>query len=60
MPLYQYKCANCGCREQRIGGVDDHTAVCAECGGVMVRLDSDWFGPYFLAQEQESNQNQKR
>jgi len=59
MPRYEYECVDCGCVSVRIGGVDDHTAVCAECGGVMVRLDSDWFGPYFLTQE-ESNQNQKR
>ena len=43
MPAYDYVCSNCEAREQRIGGLDDHTVICDQCGQVMVRqgdLDS--------------------
>ncbi len=29
------------------GGLDDHTALCAPCGGLMLHLDEDIFQPYF-------------
>jgi putative FmdB family regulatory protein len=47
MPIYEYRCVDCGSRDQRVAGLDDHTALCARCGGLMLRLDEDVFRPYF-------------
>ncbi len=47
MPLYEYQCVDCGSWDQRVAGLDDHTAICAQCGGLMLRLDEDVFRPYF-------------
>jgi len=47
MPIYEYQCVDCGCREQRVGGVDDATALCIKCGGLMLRLDDDLLSSYF-------------
>ena len=47
MPIYEYRCVDCGGRDQRVAGCDDHTAICADCGGLMLRLDDDVFRPYF-------------
>jgi putative FmdB family regulatory protein len=47
VPIYEYQCVDCGGRDQRVGGVDDHTALCTRCGGLMLRLDEDVFRPYF-------------
>ena len=47
MPIYEYQCVDCGGRDQRVAGLDDHTALCALCGGLMLRLDVDVFQPYF-------------
>lgn len=47
MPAYEYQCVDCGCREKRVGGLDDHTAICMDCGSLMLRLDDDIFSPYF-------------
>ncbi len=47
MPIYEYPCVDCGGRDQRVAGLDDHTARCAQCGGLMLRLDEDVFQPYF-------------
>ncbi len=47
MPLYEYQCVDCGGQDQRMAGLDDHTALCTECGGLMLRLDEDVFKPYF-------------
>jgi hypothetical protein len=47
MPAYHYQCVECQKREVRIGGVDDHLAVCVCCGHLMVRLDNELFAPYF-------------
>jgi len=47
MPIYSYQCVECGDQDGRIGGLDDHTALCMVCGGVMVRLEQDPFSPYF-------------
>jgi len=30
-----------------VAGLDDHTALCIQCGGLMLRLDEDVFQPYF-------------
>lgn len=37
MPAYEYVCVNCGIKEVRITGIDDHTVICDECRQVMVR-----------------------
>ncbi len=47
MPIYEYQCVDCDGRDQRVAGLDDHTALCADCGGLMLRLDEDVFTPYF-------------
>jgi len=47
MPIYDYQCVDCGDRELRVAGLDDHTALCHQCGGLMLRLDEDVFQPYF-------------
>ena len=39
-----------GEREPRVAGLDDHTALCAKCGGLMLRLDEDVFAPYCIEQ----------
>lgn len=53
MPAYEYICSSCETGEFRIGGLDDHTVICDQCGQVMVRqadLDS------LLASYQQSAQ----
>jgi putative FmdB family regulatory protein len=47
MPSYEYKCIHCGAEEERIGGLDDNTALCMDCGNLMLRLNEDVFRPYF-------------
>jgi len=47
MPLYLYRCIDCGTIDPRIAGLDDHTALCVKCGGLMFRLGDDLFAPYF-------------
>ena len=47
MPLYHYQCLDCAAQDPRLGGLDDHTAICVACGGLMLRLDLDLFQPYF-------------
>ena len=47
MPIYEYQCVDCEGRDQRVAGLDDHTALCTQCGGLMLRLDEDIFRPYF-------------
>ncbi len=47
MPIYEYQCVDCGSRDQRVAGLDDHTALCTQCGSLMLRLDEDVFRPYF-------------
>jgi putative FmdB family regulatory protein len=47
MPIYEYQCVDCGGQDQRVAGLDDHTALCTQCGGLMLRLDEDIFRPYF-------------
>lgn len=47
MPFYLYQCVDCNGLDQRVAGLDDHTAICAECGGLMLRADQDVFQPYF-------------
>jgi len=47
MPTYNYQCVACGAADLRIAGLDDHVAVCVDCGGMMLRTDDDLFAPYF-------------
>ena len=47
MPIYEYQCVDCGDRDQRVAGLDDRTALCTQCGGLMLRLNEDLFRPYF-------------
>ncbi len=47
MPLYEYDCLECRARETRVAGLDDHTALCIDCGGIMLRQDEDIFQAYF-------------
>ena len=47
MPIYEYQCVDCAGKDQRVAGLDDHTALCTQCGGLMLRLDEDIFRPYF-------------
>jgi hypothetical protein len=47
MPAYNYQCADCGARDLRIAGLDDHVAFCVKCKGLMLRTDDELFAPYF-------------
>jgi putative FmdB family regulatory protein len=47
MPIYDFKCPDCGLHDSVVGGLDDCTAVCPGCGGTMLRQDEDIFAPYF-------------
>ena len=47
MSIYEYQCVDCGWRDQRVAGFDDHTAICTYCDGLMLRLDDGVFRPYF-------------
>lgn len=47
MPIYEYQCVDCGRPDHRVAGLDDHTAICIHCGGLMLRLNEDVFQPYF-------------
>ena len=47
MPIYEYQCVDCGSQDQRVAGLDDHTAICISCEGLMLRLNDDVFTPYF-------------
>jgi|GEM_PF-400191 putative FmdB family regulatory protein len=47
MPIYDYQCVECGGRDERVAGLDDATALCVFCGGLMLRVDEDVFAPYF-------------
>jgi len=47
MPIYEYQCVDCRGVDERVAGLDDQTAICVQCGGLMLRLDEDVFRPYF-------------
>jgi putative FmdB family regulatory protein len=49
MPIYCYRCLDCGSWDQRVAGLDDDTALCTKCGGLMLRVGDNVFGPYFEA-----------
>ena len=41
MPLYEYRCTNCGASEEAIQKVDDKPLkICSECGGPLQKLMS--------------------
>jgi predicted nucleic acid-binding Zn ribbon protein len=58
MPLYPYECILCRQMNDRWAGVDDHRAVCHACGGLMLRRDTDLFGPYFAGREEKSHEDE--
>ncbi len=47
MPLYCYRCLDCGSWDRRVAGIDDATALCIRCKGLMLRVDDNVLGPYF-------------
>jgi putative FmdB family regulatory protein len=47
MPIYCYRCLDCGGWDQRVAGLDDDTAFCTKCGGLMLRVCDNILGPYF-------------
>lgn len=47
MPIYEYQCVDCSDLDQLVAGLDDHTALCTQCGGLMLRLNEDIFQSYF-------------
>jgi putative FmdB family regulatory protein len=47
MPIYEYQCVDCIDRDQRVAGLDDDTALCTQCGGLMLRLEENFFQSYF-------------
>ncbi|MGQ9920474.1 MAG: FmdB family zinc ribbon protein [Desulfobacca sp.] len=60
MPMYEYKCIHCQAEDERLGGLDDNTALCVECGNLMLRLNDDAFRPYFEEpQEERPDREQK-
>lgn len=60
MPMYEYKCIHCQVEDERLGGLDDDTALCLECGNLMLRLNDDAFRPYFEEpQEERTGKEQK-
>ena len=47
MPIYSYRCLDCGSWDQRVAGLDDDTAICTKCRGLMLRVADNIMGPYF-------------
>ncbi|MEW6386158.1 MAG: FmdB family zinc ribbon protein [Thermodesulfobacteriota bacterium] len=47
MPIYGYRCLDCGSWDQRVAGLDDDTAICTKCGGLMLRVADNIWDPYF-------------
>jgi putative FmdB family regulatory protein len=47
MPRYCYRCLDCGSWDQRVAGLDDDTAICTKCGGLMLRVADNVLGPDF-------------
>lgn len=55
MPLYEYQCLDCGARETLVAALDEHTALCLLCGGLMQRVTADPWQPYFPEADDESH-----
>ena len=47
MPIYCYRCLDCGSWDQRVAGLDDDTSLCTKCRGLMLRVADNIWGPYF-------------
>ena len=47
MPIYCYRCLDCGSWDQRVAGLDDEAAICTKCEGLMLRVADNILGPYF-------------
>lgn len=47
MPIFEYRCIDCAHTESLVAGLDDASALCPKCQGLMLRLDEDLFTPYF-------------
>ncbi len=60
MPMYEYKCIQCQAEDERLGGLDDDTALCLECGNLMLRLNDDAFRPYFEQPEEERTAQEQK
>jgi hypothetical protein len=47
MPAYNYQCLYCGHFDLSLAGLNDHMALCSQCGSLMLRLDDDFFWQSF-------------
>lgn len=47
MPIYGYRCLDCGSWDQRVAGLDDEAAICIKCEGLMLRVADNILGAYF-------------
>jgi hypothetical protein len=47
MPIYDYQCLYCGNCELRVAGLNDHMAICTQCGNLMLRSEEDFCWPGF-------------
>jgi putative FmdB family regulatory protein len=47
MPIYGYRCLDCGSWDQRVAGLDDEAAMCTKCEGLMLRVADNILRPYF-------------
>ncbi|RJR35222.1 MAG: hypothetical protein C4567_14860 [Deltaproteobacteria bacterium] len=54
MPVYDYRCLDCGALARRIGGIDDHMALCPRCRGVMLRLTEEVFQSCFPGESERA------
>jgi putative FmdB family regulatory protein len=43
VPLYDYRCLDCGAWDRRLGGIDDLAALCPRCRGVTLRQTEEVF-----------------
>mgnify|MGYP000886535207 CR=1 FL=1 len=44
MPVYDFKCENCGKTEEFFAGYEERVMPCSRCGGQMIRLISSSYG----------------
>jgi hypothetical protein len=47
MPKYNYQCLYCGNCDLSLAGLNDHMALCSQCGNLMLRLDDNFFWQFF-------------
>jgi hypothetical protein len=47
MPAYKYQCLYCGNCDLSLAGLNDHMALCSQCGSLMLRSDDDFFWQFF-------------